>query len=341
MMNDGHSGIENRQVNQGGSGNFQLILSYLKQGDGRGEFVIHATSNTSYSSGLQPLEFLQLIGFYPYSGSCPFHRNNCYYRAIATLRKDTRGFDHHQQVQLIHAGFTAFTNKIGELFELRQRENTILQQVGLDPAHRYVFGKPLEIEITESDIPLWVNEVKFSHLIELEKQRDTILGEIKRLNSFLPLLYGTGDSLEETVVKTLQLFGLEAERTQKGFTADILAQTSDGKMKFGFEVTGTSDSIKKQSKKLTQVLEFERIKENNEKTVLVATTHNSTPISERKGLEDFTQPVLDFLGRHPILLMTGWDLYRLVRDVLDDSRGKEQILNVLYTTNGKFEYERI
>lgn len=339
-MNDGHSGTENRQINQGRSGNFQLVLSFLKQGNGSGEFVIHATNN-SYGSQLHPLEFLKQIGFYSYSGNCPFHGNNCHYRLMATLRKDQNGIEHHHQVHQVHEGFRNFTNRIGELFELRQRDISIIQQVGLSPSNRYVFSEPLQIEITEADIPLWVTEVKFARLIELEKQRDEILKEIKELNSFLPLVYGTGDLLEEAVIKALQLFGLEAMHTPKGFTADILAQTPNGEMRFGFEVTGLTDAIKKQSKKLTQVLEFERIKENNEKTILVATTHNLTPISQRQGLEDFTQPVLDFLSRHPILLMTGWDLYRLVRDMLDNSRDKKQLLNALYSTNGQFEYDKL
>ncbi len=94
-MYDGHSGIENRQVNVGGSGSFQLILSYLRQGNGHGEFVIHATSNSFYFGGatLQPLDFLANIGFTKYSGQCQFHGDRCFYRSIAILKKGERGFE--------------------------------------------------------------------------------------------------------------------------------------------------------------------------------------------------------------------------------------------------------
>lgn len=325
-MSDGHSGTENRQVNQGGSGSFRLILAYLKQGTGRGDFVIHATSHASYGPGLQPLEFLMGIGFDHYPGQCPFHHDKCYYREIVTLQRDAHGLENDNQVQLVHHTFQTFAEKIGGLFQLRQQEDRVLREIGVGPIGRTIFGQSVAIEINEKDIPLWVDEVKFSKLRELEKQRDAIQEEIDNLSVFLPLLYGTGSLLEEAVIKALQFFGLDAERAPNGFTADILAQTSDGSRKFGFEVTGIAGLIKKDSKKLTQLLEFERIKEHREKTVLVANTHNAMPITERKSIEDFTPQVLDFLGRHPILLMTSWELYCMVRDVLESTRLQEKKL---------------
>ncbi len=339
-MNDGHSGIENRQVNQGGSGNFELILAYLKQGTGRGEFVIHATSNTFYSFGLQPLEFLAEIGFTHYSGECPFHRDKCFYRVIATLQRDVHGFENFHQVQSIHDAFKTFAGRIGELFQLRQQEDRILREIGIQSRRKAVFGQPVEIEISENDVPLWIDEVKFKRLRDLETQRDTIQQEINDLSGYLPLLYATGDSLEEAVVKALQSLGLNAERAPKGFTADVLAQTADGTKKFGLEVTGIAGAVKKDSKKLTQLLEFERIKEHREKTILVANTYNTLPISQRKKQEHFTPQVLEFLSRHPILLMTGWDLYCMAGDVLEGLRSKEEIIEILYTTNGLLKYER-
>ena len=85
-------------------------------------------------------------------------------------------------------------------------------------------------------------------------------------------------------------------------------------------------------------MEFERIKEHDEKTVLVANTHNKRPIAERKSLEDFTPQVVSFLSVHPILIITGWDLYCMVRDVLDGSRTREELIKKLYSTNGRLNY---
>jgi hypothetical protein len=82
-MDDGHTGVSYNQVNQGESGNFKLVLSYLKQSTGSGEFVIHATSNVAYSFGADHFEFLSKIGFTQYQGQCSFLQGQCFYRIIA------------------------------------------------------------------------------------------------------------------------------------------------------------------------------------------------------------------------------------------------------------------
>jgi hypothetical protein len=270
----------------------------------------------------------------PYRGLCIFHSDKCFYRKISEIYQDVYGSEHHDQVQIVHHRFRSFAEKINELFQLRNQDNEIVSNIGLRSSDRPIFGDPTVIKITESDHPIWVNEIKFPRLIELESQRKAIQSEIDELNEYLPILFGAGDLLEEAVIKGLRLFGLNAKRTPKAFTADIFAQTHDGKWKFGFEVTGTSGSIKKDSNKLTQLLEFERIKENDEKTILIANTHNTTPISQRKEMENFTPQVINFLGQHPILLMTSWDLYCMVRAVFEDSSLKEKFVETLYKETG-------
>ena len=183
-----------------------------------------------------------------------------------------------------------------------------------------------------------MNEIKFPELRELEKQVASIQNKIDVLTAFLPLLYGTGDILEDSVIQALRFLDLKAERTEKGFTADILASSIDGSRRFSFEVTGIVGPVKKESKKLTQLVEFERIKENQEKAVLIATTHNTTPIPDRNNLEDFTQQVVSFFTPFPILLMTGWNLYSMIRDVLEGSKSKEQVVEILFATTGKLDY---
>ena len=337
-MNDGHTGVSYNQVNQGESGNFKLVLSYLKQSTGSGEFVIHATSNVAYSFGADHFEFLSKIGFTQYQGQCPFLQGQCFYRIIAQTQRSFHGMEYHTQVQSIHDSFKKFAASIHSLFMLYQQEETILKEIGLKPSAQVLFGQPVQIEIQETDIPLWVNNVKFPKLRELEAQRGVLQKEIDQLNQFLPLVYGTGDSLEMAVLHALRFFRLDAEKTGKGFTTDIRAQTPDGTKKFGLEVTGTNGHIKKDSPKLTQLMEFERIKEHDEKTILVANTHNKTPISQRKDLEDFTPQVVAFLERHPILLLTGWDLYRMVGDILDGKRTTVELVEKLYTTSGRLNY---
>jgi hypothetical protein len=337
-MIDGHSGIENRQVNSGGSGIFQLVLSFLKQGSGSGEFIIHATSNSIWGSGIQPLDFLSSIGFTHYPGQCQFHREQCYYFVVARLKRDESGFENHQQVQMIHNGFRSFADKIGEIYNLRNTEYRVIRDIGLSFRGRGVLPAPIEIEIKPTDVPLWVQTEKLRQLVDLETQKNGIQENIDFYSKFLPLLYATGEHLENSVVFALQFLGLNAEKAPKGYTVDVLAQNNDETKKFGFEVTGINEAVKKSSKKLTQVMEFERIKEHNEKTVLIANTYNTTPIPERSSLENFTPQVIDYLGRHPILMMTSLDLYRMIKDIIDGTGSKEKMIEYLYVQNGVLKY---
>jgi len=338
-MTDGHSGIENRQVNQGGTGGFHLVLGYLKDSSGVGHFVIHATARTWYSYGLQPMDFLQQVGFTHFQGTCPFHHDRCFYREIAILERDIHGFENERQVESLHEGFKRFAEKIGELFSLCQKEDRILREIGLGKHSDSLFGVPQKIEVKESDVPLWVEGVKPKPLINLEKQFAKLKTDIDNLRIFLPLVYATGDTLVEAVIKALEFLELEAERTEPGFTADILARTQDDSMRFGLEIVGIEGAIKKESKKLTQVLEFERIKEHDEKTILLANTFRTLPISKRKEHEDFTPQVINFLSGHPILLMTGWDLYRMVCDILEGKKERKNIIDLLFKDKGKLEYK--
>lgn len=85
MDNDGHTGIDNQQLKHGASGNFNLILSGLKHGNGRFDFVIHVSPNVSYDVGIKPDKFLEDIGFLHYAGQCPFYQERCFYRIISTV----------------------------------------------------------------------------------------------------------------------------------------------------------------------------------------------------------------------------------------------------------------
>lgn len=337
-MSDGHTGLSNSQVNEGGLGNFKLVLTSLKQGSGKSELVMHVTSNTSSFSGLEPYQFLSGIGLKEYMGQCQVLPHRCFYHVVAVLPDGYYPMEHIQQVQIVHATFKDFAEKIGQLYQLYQQEASILRVLGLKPTQQTLFGQPMQIEVKETDVPLWVNDVKLPQLRTLEEQKDALQKQIDDLNQFLPLLYGSGYPLEVAVIHTLQFLGLDAEKTEKSFTIDVRAQTHDGTKKFGLEVTGLGGQVKKDNPKLTQLMQFDLIKEHDEKTILVANTHNKTPISQRMGLEDFTPQVLNFLSVHPILLLTGWDLYCIVRDVLAGAKTKEELVEMLYTTDGRLKY---
>jgi hypothetical protein len=336
---DGHSGVESKEVNRGGSGDFELVLAYLKDSSGAGHFVIHASSNISYSYGLQPREFLEEIGLLHFKGDCPFHHDRCFYEVVGSARSPVHGFENMTRVRSIHDAFRKFSENIGNLYSLVKEEKQLLRELGLSKQSATLFGPPLQIETESSDVPHWVEDIKPNQLKKLEREIERFNSKAEKLRGFLPLVYASGDMLEIAVLEGLRFLGLEAERTAPNFTADILAQTHDGSMRFCLEVTGIEKGIRKDNNKLTQVLEFERIKEHEEKTILLANTFRLLPIGERNHREHFTSQVIDFLRPHPILLMTGWDLFGMICDVLEQKKESEEVVKKLHETSGRLEYQ--
>ncbi len=335
---DGHTGVTNPKVNEGNNGHFQFVLSYLKQASGNGDFIIHAHWNQFYLSGLNPWDFLLNSGFAHYEGNCPFYSDKCIYTVLGQVERDEDGMLDEWRVQSIHEGFNALVANCDKAYNAAQHYLTTANLLGLNPALVRLVGEPIKITVDPSAIPPWVEDVKFPALKTAEAEREKTGGIIDDLSEYLVLLCGDGNQLEMAVVKGLRTLGLKAELAERGATIDVLAETQDGTRRFGFEVTGTPEGIKKKSNKLGQVVEFERIKERDEKTILLANTFKATPIAERTGKEHFTQPAVDFLTPYPVLMMTGWDLYRMVGDVLEEKRKPDEIAELIHSTTGVLEY---
>jgi hypothetical protein len=337
---NGHIGIYSEIVEERITNHFRLVLSYLKVADGHFEYIIHAIITKPYSSTI-PFSYPTEIGFQRFY-DCPIAKeDDCYYAVCAKTDHILADPKEFLQDKGVLKSFLAFAEQIDRLLEIRLEEERILKTIGASHSGKFVIGPPIELQEGIKDIPSWVNEVKYTRLRELEAKRAKMQNEIDHLSQILPLIYAKDEPLEEAVIYVLRFLGLYAEHTTRGFTIDVLAQTQDGVRKFGIEVTGTKGTIKKNSNKLTQVTEFEQKKEDDEKTVLLANTHNTTPIPQRQDLEDFTQQALDFLEKHPVLVMTGWDLYRMVGDVINGSQTKEKIIDILYITNGRLQYKSI
>ena len=339
-MSEGHSGTSNAEVNRASQNPFELVLSYLiDPGGAKGTFVLHVSSNVSYSFGMQPTDLLAAAGLRHFQGQCPFFGGNCWFRELAHVRRDHDGeryMERRHEIQQIHAGFKAFAQEIPQLHNLVHQQEQILARIGSSTGGIPIFATAPILDLDDSTEPAWVEAIKFPALAKLEDEIAGLKADAEDLRRYLPLLYASGDALEAAVLQALILLGLRAELTEPGFTADILAQTPDGEMRFGVEVTGIVGSVKKQSPKLTQVLDFERVKEHGEKTILIAGTHRNISPDAREELDDFTGEVVGFLGRHPILLMTTLDLYRMIGDVISKEADPAAFVQTMYESEGPY-----
>jgi hypothetical protein len=83
--------------------------------------------------------------------------------------------------------------------------------------------------------------------------------------------------MEEAVVAALRFLGLKALRMAPGANIDIRASDAEERRRFGIEVTGIKGNIGKRSRKLSQLFQFEQERDDSEKGILVAGTHNTRP----------------------------------------------------------------
>jgi len=196
---------------------------------------------------------------------------------------------------------------------------------------------PVDITAEDADIPSWIDEVKTVGLRALETRKQELDSAIGDLRTYLVLVCGTGDPLENAVRSALRRFGLEAEKTERSANIDMLAWNEDKSRRFGLEITGLNESVKKANNKLIQIMQFVQTKDDNEKAILVANTFRQTPVTQRPD-ESFTPPAVQFLGAHPVLMMTGYDLYRLVQDVIGGKRKPDDVVTDLYQTKGVYRY---
>jgi hypothetical protein len=333
---DGHTGLSYKEAKRVRSSGFELVLSSLAESSGRTYFIIHATCN-SYGSDLPPEIFLQSLGFTPFRGNCQFTDQACYWYRYADVVTSRYGQDFIKNTIAVER-FDALAKDFSVLYDTVRQAHRMIRDVGLTAPVPKLPTDPLILTVDESEVPSWVESVKFPILTDLEDKAAILRAQILELREFLPLLYASGEVLEGAAISALKSLGLRAEKTTKGFTADILAEDSSAAYRFGIEVTGVSGSIGKDSKKLTQLLEFERIKENAENTVLLANTFRDLPVDERITRESFTKPVIDFLSRHPILIITTFDLYRLVGDVVAGRRVAVDVVKELFEIEGVYHY---
>ncbi len=185
--------------------------------------------------------------------------------------------------------------------------------------------------------PSWLDKYKHKRLIEIERDIKNLTSEKQNLSDYLLLLYSSGDLLEDVVKKTFESFGLIVEKTRRGSTIDLIAYTEDRSKIFGIEITGTSNGIKKDNPKLTQIMTFDMQKENKEKPILLANTYKDLDPEERRSKEHFTRQVVEYLEPHGILLMTTFDLYNLWLQMYESKLSKEEIIEKLYIQKGIFK----
>ncbi len=94
-------------------------------------------------------------------------------------------------------------------------------------------------------------------------------------------------------------------------SVDRIVKIPDLRMAFGVQVLMSEGELEGNHPKLNRALQFEKEKKENEKSLLIVSTHIHLPLSERSKVNHISKEVSHFLTRHNISLITTHHLYEL------------------------------
>jgi hypothetical protein len=117
--------------------------------------------------------------------------------------------------------------------------------------------------------------------------------------------------LVDSVHSLLKDLGLKISPGVNYRSVDRILKLPETKKSFGLEILMAEGEVDQNHPKLRKALEFEKERKENEKILLVASTHIRLPLSERKNVNEVSRELADLLLRHHITLVTAHELYDL------------------------------
>jgi len=94
-------------------------------------------------------------------------------------------------------------------------------------------------------------------------------------------------------------------------SVDRIVRIPNTEKVFGVEIMMSAEEAEQNHPKLSRALQFEKEKKENEKTLIIASTHIHLPLSERDKVRDVSKELADFMLRHNISFITTHHLYEL------------------------------
>jgi len=338
-MRDGHHGLENTEAGRLTVDRFELVLGYLVEDAAEAHFVVHISPTGRYISELTSERFLELLGYKLFPGPCPFFQTHCYYRYVYDSpinRQELDPFD--RKVEYAHERF----KKLGDVLPgVYEQVHDIYRKLGSIPDLFPSLGQygPQPLPDFSQEAPPWVDRAKVDEHRKVEATLKEAQERDKRFQTVEYILWGTGDDLESAVHVVLEALGFQVTRTPKGATIDRIAGLADSSVRFGLEITGLNEAIKKKSNKITQALSFLQHREGTEKPVILANTFNDRPLEERSKEADFTDDALDLMRPNGIVGMTTATLYEIWKAVNYGGADIKSIAQDLYNhPGGEFKF---
>ncbi len=149
------------------------------------------------------------------------------------------------------------------------------------------------------------------------------------------ILWGKNElMLVDAVHSVLRDLGLQVTKTPKYSTIDRIVKVPGSHMTFGMQVIGSQLEIKGDNSKFNQALQFEREKENGEKTVIIANAHHSISLAEREKLEDFSRDAIMRMEPTKVVGLNTLTLYKIWALCKYKGKDVKEILQLLFNHSG-------
>ncbi len=117
--------------------------------------------------------------------------------------------------------------------------------------------------------------------------------------------------LIDTVHSIFKDLGFKISTGMNYQSVDRILRIPETQIIFGVQILMSEGEVEGNHPKISRALEFEKEKKEKEKSLIIACTHSSLPLSERSKLKNLSKEVSAFFTRHHISVITTHHLYDL------------------------------
>src|SRR3972149_4895412 len=131
--------------------------------------------------------------------------------------------------------------------------------------------------------------------------------------------------LMDTVHSIFKDLGFKISTGVNYQSVDRIVKIPETRIAFGVQILMSEGEVEENHPKINRALQFENEKREDEKSLIIASTHIRLPLSERSQVSHISKELSHFLSRHNMSLITTHHLY----DLLSESGRRIWVLAII------------